>query len=42
MMSLWPGSYQDREESFNFEWNAAIEVRLLETTLNFIFHSFSM
>lgn len=28
-MSLWPGSYQDREEPFNFEWNAAIEVRLL-------------
>ncbi|KAJ0003487.1 hypothetical protein NQD34_008585, partial [Periophthalmus magnuspinnatus] len=26
MMSLWPGSYQDREETFNFEWNAAIEV----------------
>ncbi|KAJ0054901.1 hypothetical protein NL108_007111 [Boleophthalmus pectinirostris] len=26
MMSLWPGSYQDREETYNFEWNAAIEV----------------
>ncbi|KAM9385916.1 fibrocystin-L-like isoform 2-T2 [Pholidichthys leucotaenia] len=26
MMSLWPGSYQDREEPFNFNWNAAIEV----------------
>ncbi|XP_059206673.1 fibrocystin-L-like isoform X1 [Centropristis striata] len=26
MMSLWPGSYQDREEPFNFFWNAAIEV----------------
>uniref|UniRef100_A0A3B5MPL0 G8 domain-containing protein n=1 Tax=Xiphophorus couchianus TaxID=32473 RepID=A0A3B5MPL0_9TELE len=26
MMSLWPGSYQDREEPFNFQWNAAIEV----------------
>ncbi|XP_038131411.1 PKHD1 like 1, tandem duplicate 1 isoform X2 [Cyprinodon tularosa] len=26
MMSLWPGSYQDREEPFNFDWNAAIEV----------------
>ncbi|XP_043994771.1 fibrocystin-L-like isoform X2 [Gambusia affinis] len=26
MMSLWPGSYQDREEAFNFQWNAAIEV----------------
>ncbi|XP_069372727.1 PKHD1 like 1, tandem duplicate 1 [Paralichthys olivaceus] len=25
-MSLWPGSYQDREEPFNFEWSAAIEV----------------
>ncbi|KAJ8389419.1 hypothetical protein AAFF_G00119570 [Aldrovandia affinis] len=25
-MSIWPGSYQDREEAFNFEWNAAIEV----------------
>uniref|UniRef100_A0A3B4U1D6 PKHD1 like 1, tandem duplicate 2 n=1 Tax=Seriola dumerili TaxID=41447 RepID=A0A3B4U1D6_SERDU len=25
-MSLWPGSYQDREEPFNFAWNAAIEV----------------
>ncbi|XP_036949440.1 PKHD1 like 1, tandem duplicate 1 isoform X2 [Acanthopagrus latus] len=26
MMTLWPGSYQDREEPFNFAWNAAIEV----------------
>ncbi|XP_056273684.1 fibrocystin-L-like [Pseudoliparis swirei] len=26
MMSLWPGSYQDREEDFNYDWNAAIEV----------------
>ncbi|XP_024857831.1 fibrocystin-L isoform X2 [Kryptolebias marmoratus] len=26
VMTLWPGSYQNREESFNFEWNAAIEV----------------
>ncbi|XP_053190049.1 fibrocystin-L-like [Scomber japonicus] len=26
MMTLWPGSYQGREESFNFAWNAAIEV----------------
>uniref|UniRef100_A0AAV2K2L6 G8 domain-containing protein n=1 Tax=Knipowitschia caucasica TaxID=637954 RepID=A0AAV2K2L6_KNICA len=26
MMTLWPGSYQDREEDFNYEWNAAIEV----------------
>ena len=26
MMTLWPGSYQDREEPFNFDWNAAIEV----------------
>ncbi|XP_061110160.1 fibrocystin-L-like isoform X2 [Conger conger] len=25
-MSLWPGSYQGRVETFNFEWNAAIEV----------------
>ncbi|CAL8293184.1 unnamed protein product [Merluccius merluccius] len=25
-LSLWPGSYQDREEDFNFNWNAAIEV----------------
>ncbi|KAM9839131.1 PKHD1 like 1, tandem duplicate 1 [Aulostomus maculatus] len=25
-MSLWPGSYQDREEPFNFNWNAAVEV----------------
>ncbi|XP_030644362.1 PKHD1 like 1, tandem duplicate 1 [Chanos chanos] len=25
-MTLWPGSYQDREEHFNFDWNAAIEV----------------
>ncbi|XP_050924319.1 LOW QUALITY PROTEIN: PKHD1 like 1, tandem duplicate 1 [Lates calcarifer] len=25
-MSLWPGSYQDREEPFNYEWSAAIEV----------------
>ena len=29
-MSLWTGSYQDREEAFNYEWNAAIEVRLLK------------
>lgn len=28
MMTLWPGSYQDREEPFNYDWNAAIEVRL--------------
>ncbi|XP_029369318.1 PKHD1 like 1, tandem duplicate 1 isoform X2 [Echeneis naucrates] len=26
MMSLWPGSYQDREEPFNYAWSAAIEV----------------
>ncbi|KAM7384668.1 hypothetical protein PAMA_011835 [Pampus argenteus] len=26
MMTLWPGSYQGRKESFNFDWNAAIEV----------------
>ncbi|KAM9340526.1 fibrocystin-L-like [Symphorus nematophorus] len=26
MMSLWPGSYQGRKESFNFAWNAALEV----------------
>ncbi|XP_030002867.1 PKHD1 like 1, tandem duplicate 2 [Sphaeramia orbicularis] len=26
MMTLWPGSYQDREEPFNYNWNAAIEV----------------
>nr|XP_046273956.1 PKHD1 like 1, tandem duplicate 1 [Scatophagus argus] len=26
MMTLWPGSYQDREEPFNYAWNAAIEV----------------
>lgn len=26
MMSLWPGSYQDREETFNYDWNAAIDV----------------
>ena len=32
MMTLWPGSYQDREEPFNFFWNAAIEVRPLKTT----------
>ncbi|XP_026156055.1 fibrocystin-L-like [Mastacembelus armatus] len=25
-MTLWPGSYQGRKESFNFDWNAAIEV----------------
>ncbi|XP_039978517.1 PKHD1 like 1, tandem duplicate 1 [Xiphias gladius] len=25
-MTLWPGSYQDREEPFNYDWNAAIEV----------------
>uniref|UniRef100_A0A3Q3X6F5 Uncharacterized protein n=1 Tax=Mola mola TaxID=94237 RepID=A0A3Q3X6F5_MOLML len=32
MMSLWPGSYQDREESFNFDWNAAIEFQVNEGT----------
>ncbi|XP_044191170.1 PKHD1 like 1, tandem duplicate 1 [Thunnus albacares] len=26
MMTLWPGSYQGREEPFNYAWNAAIEV----------------
>ncbi|XP_075907773.1 fibrocystin-L-like [Nelusetta ayraudi] len=26
MLTLWPGSYQNREEPFNFDWNAAIEV----------------
>uniref|UniRef100_A0A8C2XFR8 PKHD1 like 1, tandem duplicate 2 n=1 Tax=Cyclopterus lumpus TaxID=8103 RepID=A0A8C2XFR8_CYCLU len=26
MMTLWPGSYQGREEDFNYDWNAAIEV----------------
>lgn len=26
MMTLWPGSYRGREEPFNFDWNAAIEV----------------
>lgn len=26
MLSLWPGSYQDREEGYNYEWNAGIEV----------------
>ncbi|KAK2830693.1 hypothetical protein Q5P01_018624 [Channa striata] len=26
MMTLWPGSYQGRKESNNFDWNAAIEV----------------
>lgn len=31
MMSLWPGSYQGREEPFNFQWNAAIEVLLKQT-----------
>lgn len=25
-MTLWPGSYKDREEHYNFDWNAAIEV----------------
>ncbi|KAM3858592.1 fibrocystin-L-like [Diretmus argenteus] len=25
-LTLWPGSYKGREEGFNFEWNAAIEV----------------
>ncbi|XP_051729222.1 fibrocystin-L-like [Ctenopharyngodon idella] len=25
-LTLWPGSYNGREEGFNFEWNAAIEV----------------
>ncbi|KAM8882915.1 PKHD1 like 1, tandem duplicate 1 [Synchiropus picturatus] len=25
MLTLWPGSYQNRRERFNFEWNAAIE-----------------
>ncbi|KAF7655004.1 hypothetical protein LDENG_00062160 [Lucifuga dentata] len=26
-LSLWPGSYQDREEPFNFDWTATIEVK---------------
>uniref|UniRef100_A0A3P8VF56 PKHD1 like 1, tandem duplicate 2 n=1 Tax=Cynoglossus semilaevis TaxID=244447 RepID=A0A3P8VF56_CYNSE len=26
MMSLWPGSYQEREEAFDFDWTPAIEV----------------
>uniref|UniRef100_A0A672GWY5 Polycystic kidney and hepatic disease 1 (autosomal recessive)-like 1 n=1 Tax=Salarias fasciatus TaxID=181472 RepID=A0A672GWY5_SALFA len=26
MLAQWPGSYQDREEPFNFDWNAALEV----------------
>lgn len=30
MLTLWPGSYQNREEPFNFDWNAAIEVGLLK------------
>ncbi|XP_061597205.1 fibrocystin-L-like isoform X1 [Cololabis saira] len=25
-MTLWPGSYRGREEPFNFDWNAAIEI----------------
>ncbi|XP_061682368.1 PKHD1 like 1, tandem duplicate 1 [Syngnathoides biaculeatus] len=25
-MTLWPGSYQDREEEFNYDWTAAIKV----------------
>uniref|UniRef100_A0A8C5F806 PKHD1 like 1, tandem duplicate 1 n=1 Tax=Gadus morhua TaxID=8049 RepID=A0A8C5F806_GADMO len=25
-LTRWPGSYQDREEDFNYDWNAAIEV----------------
>ncbi|XP_054620387.1 fibrocystin-L-like isoform X2 [Dunckerocampus dactyliophorus] len=25
-LSLWPGSYQDREEPFNYDWTAAVEV----------------
>lgn len=29
VMTLWPGSYQDREEPFNYAWNAAIEVRIV-------------
>lgn len=33
MMSLWPGSYQDREEPFNFQWNAAIEVPPVKQTI---------
>lgn len=41
MLTLWPGSYQNREEPFNFDWNAAIEVGLLklqrETLGRFIF-----
>lgn len=32
MMSLWPGSYQDREEPFNYDWNAAIDVCPVYTT----------
>lgn len=26
LLTLWPGSYQDRQESSNIQWNAAIEV----------------
>ncbi|KAM6899772.1 PKHD1 like 1, tandem duplicate 1 [Xenentodon cancila] len=37
MMTLWPGSYQDREESFNFEWNAAIQIN--EGTNNVLQHN---
>lgn len=25
-MTLWPGSYQGREETFNYDWTASIEV----------------
>lgn len=40
MLTLWPGSYQDREEPFNFDWNAAIEVSppKLETALFSVFN----
>ncbi|XP_061122944.1 PKHD1 like 1, tandem duplicate 1 [Syngnathus typhle] len=26
IMTLWPGSYQDRREEFNFDWSAAFKV----------------
>ena len=28
-LTLWPGSYRGRQEAFNYDWNAAIEVGVL-------------
>ncbi|XP_076157842.1 PKHD1 like 1, tandem duplicate 1 [Alosa pseudoharengus] len=32
-MTLWPGSYKDREEVFNYDWTASIEVNEGRSTI---------